>query len=402
VLIDEYDVPLEKAFFKGYYDKMVGFIRQMFSGALKTNPNLDFAVVTGCLRVSKESIYTGLNNPRVDTLLGSAFGDCFGFTQAEVDGMLSYYGLGARREDMRRWYDGYQVGGADVYNPWSVIQSLFELRFEPDGFLKARWVNTSSNEIVRTLVRGADKRQRGEIEALIAGGTVEKAIRDEVTYGDMLAAGEGLWGFLFFTGYLTLAGERPSGEGILYTLRVPNLEIRHLYTRIVMRWFEEQARGRDRTDLYRAVREGDAEALGRLLTAELAATISYHDASESFYHGFVAALLGGMEGYRAASNRESGDGRFDLTLLPPQVDEPCAVFEFKVAASAQGMAAACEAALGQIRDKRYDAEAREDGYETFLHFGVAFYKKRAMARAARAWRKRIGPSQAFTRCGSPS
>ena len=385
ILIDEYDVPLENAYFRGFYDDIIGFLRSIFESSLKTNTYLEFAVITGCLRVSRESLFTGLNNLRMISVLNNTFGEYFGFTQSEVDEMLDYYGLRARRGDVRDWYDGYMIGGADVYNPWSVINTPDHLRGNPDDYMTPHWVNTSSNEIIRTLVDRADESVKGEIEDLIAGGVIEKPVREDVTYADMLDRGDNLWNFMYFTGYLTKAGARRlEGVSNILPMRIPNLEVRYIYKDIIMAWLEKRFESKDLAPFYRAILDGDATSAEDALCDALIGTISFYDYKESYYHGFLAGMLRGIGGYAARSNRESVAGRSDIILMPNRSRNPVIIIEIKVAEKATDLYKMCEAALQQIEGRGYGADARAEGYTSFLHYGVAFFKKEAAVCCRRA------------------
>ena len=282
ILIDEYDVPLENAYFQGFYGDMIGFLRSLFESALKTNPCLEFAVITGCLRVSRESLFTGLNNLRMVSILSNQFGEYFGFTQSEVDDILEYYEIRERRADVRDWYNGYTIGGADVYNPWSVINTLDEVRAAPNTVLTPHWVNTSSNDIIKMLIDRADESARNEIENLIAGDVIDKPVREDVTYAELQDRGENLWNFLYFTGYLTKAGEcRLEGVHSILPMRIPNLEIRYAYENIILAWFEKKLETRDQSAFYRAVINGATEEFEDALCDALFDTISFYDYKEA-------------------------------------------------------------------------------------------------------------------------
>ena len=291
MLIDEYDVPLENAWFEGFYEPMIKFIRSLFESALKTNPYLQLAVVTGCLRISKESIFTGLNNLNVISVLNRNFGEHFGFLQSEVEEMLEFYELGYSREDVKKWYDGYLFGDTEVYNPWSVINYVYNASGGTAKFPKPYWFNTSSNTIVHELVERADTQVRREIEHLLEGGTIEKPIHEDITYADVYDSQDNLWNFLFFTGYLKKSGERQEGRTQYLTMSIPNEEIAYIYENIVLSWFDKKIRKTDMTPLLKAMEEGDCEAFGGFLSAQLMDTISFFDYKESYYHGFLAGIL---------------------------------------------------------------------------------------------------------------
>lgn len=377
LLIDEYDVPLENSYFGGFYDKMITVIRSLFESALKTNEELEFSVITGCLRISKESIFTGLNNLRIISITNPAYAEHFGFTEQEVKDMLHFYGRDESMGAVKSWYDGYYFGKAEVYNPWSVLNFVEQLWLDKQAFPQPFWSNTSSNSIVRTLVEGADIRVKQEIEALIEGGSIEKPVHEDITYEDIGAdkAKENLWNFLFFTGYLKKVKERMEGNVRYVTLTIPNEEIRYIYKNIVLSWFEQKVRKKDFTGFYRSIVQGDVPAFEKTVTEMLREGISFYDSKEAFYHGFLMGLLNGMEDYYAYSNREAGDGRYDICLKSLDVEKPAVILELKLASSYRDMEAKCRLAAEQIEMKHYEQELVQDGYEKVLCYGVAFYKK---------------------------
>ena len=275
ILIDEYDVPLENAYFSGFYDRMVALIRSLFESALKTNDTLEFAVVTGCLRISKESIFTGLNNLNVISILSTTYAEHFGFTQNEVDQMLTHYGLEQNRSAVKTWYDGYQFGDTEVYNPWSVISYVNSCYKDKNSLLRPYWSNTSSNSIVRTLVERADLSVKQEIEVLIEGKTITKLIHEDITYDDMDSTQDNLWNFLFFTGYLKKISEHQDGEDILVEMAIPNSEVRYIYKNMVLRWFEEKTKAKELSPLYESLLNGDREKMAEILSENLMETISF-------------------------------------------------------------------------------------------------------------------------------
>lgn len=377
LLIDEYDVPLENSYFGGFYDKMIAVIRSLFESALKTNENLEFSVITGCLRISKESIFTGLNNLRVISITDPAYAEHFGFTEQEVKDMLHFYGRDESIATTKKWYDGYLFGTAEVYNPWSVLNFVEQLWLDEHAFPQPFWSNTSSNSIVRTLVERADIRTKQEIEALIEGGSIEKPIHEDITYEDIRAdqANENLWNFLFFTGYLKKTKERMEGNVRYVTLTIPNEEIRYIYKNTVLSWFEQKVRKKDFTMFYRSIVQGDVSAFEKTVTEMLREGISFYDSKEAFYHGFLMGLLNGMEDYYAYSNREAGDGRYDICLKSLDVEKPAVILELKQAVSYRDMETKSRMAVEQINLKRYEEELVQDGYEKVLCYGIAFYKK---------------------------
>lgn len=377
ILIDEYDVPLENAYFSGFYDEMTAVIRSLFESALKTNEYLEFAVITGCLRISKESIFTGLNNLKIVSITNPMYSEHFGFTEAEVEAMLRFYGRENCLDTMKTWYDGYLFGKTEVYNPWSVINYVEQVWADPDAFPQPFWSNTSSNSIVRTLVENADMRVKQEIEALIGGETIEKPVHEDITYDDIQPdkSRENIWNFLFFTGYLKKTGERMAENVRYIEMAIPNEEVRYIFKNTVLNWFEQKVSKKDLTPLYTGIVQGDSGKIEREVSWLLREGISFYDAKEAFYHGFLMGLLNGMDGYYAYSNREAGEGRFDICLKSMDVTKPAVIMELKVAASyAELEKRSCEA-VEQILGKQYETDLVRDGYQDVLCYGIAFYKK---------------------------
>lgn len=375
ILIDEYDVPLENAWFEGFYDQMIKFIRSVFESALKTNDCLEFAIVTGCLRISRESIFTGLNNLKVVSVLNDNFAEYFGFVQAEVKALLQYYGAAGKMEEAKQWYDGYLFGTAEVYNPWSILNYVDDAISQSVFFPKPYWSNTSSNSIVRELVEKADGEAKQEIETLIEGGTIEKPVHEDVTYGDIHKSQDNLWNFLFFTGYLKAIGQRLDGEDIYLTMKIPNKEVRYIYRSTIREWFEQKLRVADFTSFYRAVVTGDSYTFEETVKYYLRGSISYMDSAERFYHGFLLGLLSALQDYEMVSNRESGDGRPDIMLKPYDENEPVVIIEIKRTTKFNLMETECESALAQIEEKNYTAEPLDEGYTRILKYGICFCKK---------------------------
>ncbi len=376
-LIDEYDVPLENAYYRGFYTEIVDFIRSLFESALKTNDSLERAVVTGCLRISKESIFTGLNNFKVNSIRGKEFGEYFGFTVEETEEMLKAYGLEENIDTVRDWYDGYIFGEAEVYNPWSVITYVSEHEGSPERLPEPYWSNTSSNSIVRDLVEKADDETRDELDLLINGGTIEKKIHEDITYDGIYDTKENLWNFLFFTGYMRKVSERAENDDVYVTMCIPNREVRSIYRSDIRRWFEKKVEERqdDKKALQRAVLERDTENIGRILTSLLKESISTFDSSEGFYHGFLLSMLMGTRDYRAKSNREEGDGRPDIVLYPENPPDPAYIFEIKIRKKFNEMQDGLNEAFIQIRDKRYEDGILEDGYAGAVSYGICFCRK---------------------------
>lgn len=375
ILIDEYDVPLENSYFCGFYNEMVSFIRSLFESALKTNDTLEFAVITGCLRISKESIFTGLNNLNIISILDRSYAEHFGFTQSEVDQMLSHYGLEQKRETVKIWYDGYQFGDTEVYNPWSVINYINSCYKNRNEFCRPYWSNTSSNSIVRTLVEKADLSVRQEIEALIAGNTIEKPVHEDITYDDMDSTQDNLWNFLLFTGYLKKVKERQNGETIYMEMAIPNTEVLYIYKNTVLRWFEDQIKAKELLPFYDSILNGECEKIAEILSENLMETISFYDYQESYYHGFLAGMLKNMGNYIVLSNRESGNGRPDILIKDPSVKGKAVIIEIKTAKTYQQLEEKCREALRQIEDHKYEEILKQEGYQDILKYGIAFYKK---------------------------
>lgn len=380
ILLDEYDVPLENAYFSGFYNEMAEFLRSLFESVLKTNPFLEFAVMTGCLRISKESIFTGLNNLDINSILAVSYGEYFGFTQEEVDRMLQYYGLEEKKDIMRHWYDGYRFGDEEVYNPWSVVKFTKDLCADREAFPSPYWANTSSNSIVRGLVERADISVRGELEALIEGSTIEKPVHEDITYGDVYQSEDNLWNFLFFTGYLRQTDRRMVGEDQYIEMAIPNAEVRYIYKNTILSWFDQKVRNMDLGVLYEAIEHGNFRVMEEEISSQLQETISFYDYAESYYHGFLTGLLKNIGKYRILSNRESGKGRPDIILKTPSIRGRAVILEIKVSAKFSDMEKACASALRQIKEQKYDAELRDEGYTEILKYGISFYKKECMVR----------------------
>lgn len=384
ILIDEYDVPLDKAFQNGYYREMVSLIRGLFGQALKTNEFLQFAVLTGCLRVSKESIFTGLNNFKVLSIADARFDEQFGFTDEEVRGLLADYQLSSHFAEAKEWYNGYHFGNADVYCPWDVINYADHLRADSTARPEAYWINSSGNGLVRRFVHLADRTTKSEIERLIAGEAVEKAVRLELTYDEIDSSIDNMWSVLFTTGYLTNVGkvELPDG-GVAYKLVIPNREVREVFVYQIREWFQQTVvkAPLPMQDLCKAFLMGDAAEIQDSLNRILAKMISILDTSarenqkENFYHGLLLGLLRSDPDWEISSNRESGDGFSDI-LIKTENPESGLVIEVKYSDTMNGLEKACEKAIIQIKDRRYDAVLREDGREDILAYGIAFCKKR--------------------------
>ena len=386
ILIDEYDVPLDKAFQNGYYKEMVSLIRGLFGQALKTNEFLQFAVLTGCLRVSKESIFTGLNNFEINSIVDIDHDEQFGFTDDEVMKLLLDYDRSERYPDVKEWYDGYHFGNADIYCPWDVINFAKKLVTDPSARPSAFWINSSGNDMVKRFVDKADQTTRDEIEKLVAGGFVEKQLRLDLTYDEIDNTIDNLWSVLFTTGYLTKIGEVkvPDSESYAYRLVIPNKEVREVFILQIQEWFKAVVAKDDDTMklLSRAILDKDEKQIARQLNIVMSRMISILDTKapdamkENFYHGLLLGLLRGSNpDWLIKSNRESGDGFSDILIIPEDPDAGI-VIEVKYAKEMKELDAACETAMAQIKDKRYDEALRDEDRCDILAYGIAFCRKR--------------------------
>lgn len=382
VLIDEYDVPLENAFFNGFYEEMTAFIRSLFESVLKTNSSLEFAILTGCLRISKESIFTGMNNFNIFSILNKSYDEYFGFTDDEVKDLCSALGLSHKYEDVKAWYDGYLFGDANVYNPWSVIRFMEDLQTDENTLPAAYWANTSSNSIVRNLIEGADEETKAEIESLIEGGVIEKPVHEDITYDEVYDTMDHLWNFMFFTGYFRKVREYVDEKTNIrmMVLNIPNEEVRVIFRMKVRSWFREKIQKKDLSSLYTALVKQDADTFEKMLNELLLETISFNDAYENFYHGFVTGVLAGLKGYVVKSNREGGNGRSDLFIKPVTRRKKAFVIELKVADRMQELEEKAEEALQQIEDRRYERELNDDGYLSVGKVGISFFRKDCVVR----------------------
>ena len=386
VLIDAYDVPLAKANENGYYDQMVLLVRNLFENVLKTNSSLKFAVLTGCLRVAKESIFTGLNNFEINSIVDIDHDEQFGFTDDEVMKLLSDYDRSERYPDVKEWYDGYHFGNADIYCPWDVINFAKKLVSDPSARPSAFWINSSGNDMVKRFVDKADQTTRDEIEKLVAGGFVEKQLRLDLTYDEIDNTIDNLWSVLFTTGYLTKIGEVkvPDSESYAYKLVIPNKEVREVFILQIQEWFKAVVAKDDDTMklLSRAILDKDEKQIARQLNIVMSRMISILDTKapdamkENFYHGLLLGLLRGSNpDWLIKSNRESGDGFSDILIMPEDPDAGI-VIEVKYAKEMKELDAACEAAITQIKDKRYDEALRDEDRCDILAYGIAFCRKR--------------------------
>ena len=375
ILLDEYDVPLENAYYEGFYKEMVGFIRSLFESVLKTNDALERAVITGCLRISKESIFTGLNHLQISSIYNNGYEEAFGFTQKETEQMLIDYGMEDRIPEAKIWYDGYLFGETEIYNPWSIIKYVSSIAINHMKFPEAYWANTSSNTIIKDMIWHADDAMKQELDILINGGTIEKQIHEDITYDDIHESEDNLWNFLFFTGYMKKVSERKEDKYIYLTMKIPNAEIASIYESQIRGWFDRQVKNEDRSVLHKAVLDGDTDAIENYVTGLLEKSISVFDSSESFYHGFFLSLLYGVPNYAPQSNREEGDGRPDIVLYPNRPKYPAIIFEIKTRKKFNEMQDGLREAYKQIEEKRYEDGILEDGYMGVKSYGICFCKK---------------------------
>lgn len=379
LLIDEYDVPVAKANSNGYYAEMLDVMKGLLQ-ALKDNQALQFAVVTGCLKIAKESIFTGTNNFVSDTITNSRLNEYFGFVQSEVDQLLKDAGVTEQADSIRRWYDGYHFGDFDVYCPWDVMNYMLELQRDPKAKPISYWKNTSDNAIIRSFIDYAGSTITNKLEILMAGGCIVQRVDENLTYDYLHASEDNLWSTLYLTGYLTRAreadykGEVPDG---MVALMIPNAEIREIFETTVIRWFDDSTKKWNRTALFDAVWRGDSEGITKEMNALLRRTISYHDYREDFYHAFLAGIFTGA-GYMVDSNKEHGEGRSDVVVYDP-VNARVAIFEAKYTKTLENMERECDMALQQIDDRMYAAEY-EDDYDQILCYGISFFRKRCLVK----------------------
>ena len=377
ILIDEYDVPLENAFFERFYDEMISFIRSLFESALKTNPSLEFSIITGCLRISRESIFTGLNNLNIISILNNRYAEYFGFTAEEVEELCDYYNIQEKYETAKKWYNGYTFGHKNVYNPWSVVKYIYDVLGDSHVFPTSYWANTSSNSIVKRLIERADDITKGEIEALIEGKTIEKPVHEDITYDDVYDNLDNLWNFMFFTGYFKKISERmdENTQEKFVELAIPNLEVKYIFRTKILKWFNEKIKSEDLSILYTSIINGEVDVFQKEVNRLLKKTISFNDAYENFYHGFMIGLLSHMDGYIVKSNRETGDGRCDIYIKPLSIFDKAVIIEMKVCDKPKELFTKPQDALQQIEDKKYAYELNESGYEDIIKYGMAFYRK---------------------------
>ena len=381
ILIDEYDVPLENAYHEGFYDDMTNLIRSCFESALKTNPSLEFAVLTGCLRVSRESIFTGLNNLKTYSITKNKFSQYFGFTQAEMQEILQNFSLEQYAGTIAKWYDGYRFGLTEIYNPWSVLNCIDSYLQNDMVACEPYWSNTSSNRIVKRLIEESNERTKSMVEELINGTPIHTQIFEDVTYGTIDVNQDYIWSFLLFTGYLKIISCETVSDETYYDMVIPNVEIKSIYKNTIRSWFIDHINRDSRTDILESVIHADAEKLEDLLCTWLTNTISCFDEQENYYHGFVTGLVSGFNGYMVVSNRESGNGRFDLVVKQRSRWHHAAILEFKVVEKYNQMTKACEDALKQIEEKDYEASLRDEQYENIAKLGICFCRKRCRVKS---------------------
>ena len=380
LLIDEYDVPIAKASAKGYYPEMLEVIKGLMSTALKDNNALRFAVITGCLRIAKESIFTGTNNFVSDTISSSHLNEYFGFTQEDVDQILEDANCQEHAADIKNWYDGYHFGDLDVYCPWDVMNYLRDLQRNPKAKPASYWKNTSDNSIIRSFIDYAGRSISRKLETLLSGGYILQRIEENLTYDYLHSSEENLWSILYLTGYLTQVREEDLPDPLpekMSALMIPNAEVQEIFETTIQKWFDESAQTWNRKALFDAVWSGNTETLTEEMNKLLRKTISYHDYREDFYHAFLAGIFAGA-GYEVDSNKEHGEGRSDVVVLDPEGDR-VAIFEAKYSRTQDAMSKDCAAALEQIEDRQY-AKEFEDDYDLVLCYGIAFYKKRCLVR----------------------
>ena len=375
LLIDEYDVPLAKASANGYYKEMLDVMKGIMQ-AMKDNSALQLAVITGCLRIAKESIFTGTNNFVSDTITSSRLNEYFGFTQAEVDQLLQDTGLTDHAEDIKAWYDGYHFGEFDIYCPWDVMNYLQDLQFDPLKKPVSYWKNTSDNAIIRSFIDYSGPSISKKLELLLSGGYIVQTIEEDLTYDYLHSSEDNLWSILYLTGYLTRVREIPASDGAL-ALTIPNAEVQEIFRSTIQKWFKDSSQTWNRQAMFQALWAGNSETLTKEIGKLLRKTISYHDYKEDFYHAFLAGILASFH-YSVESNREHGEGRSDIVVYDEE-NSRVVIFEAKVAKSLDELPKACDAALHQIEARQY-AEDFRDEYDEILCYGIAFYKKRCLVK----------------------
>lgn len=384
VLIDEYDVPLENAYFNSFYDKMINLIRSVFESVLKTNDSLEFAVLTGCLRISKESIFTGLNNLNVYPVTDNAMSQYFGFTEQEVEELADCYNLSDCFETIKNWYDGYLFGKTEIYNPWSVLKYIQFALCNDSNLPDAYWVNTSSNSIIHELIVKSDRRIRDDIEKLIRGDSIDKPLYQDITYVNMNVKSDYIWSFLLHTGYLKPVKIYKKGIQTYFTAVIPNLEIVTIYENTFRQWFDESVRIADKSVLFNAVLNGETGTFEAEINRWLSKSISYHDGYENFYHGFLVGLLEYSDDYEVLSNRENGTGRSDIVIKDIITYKKAVIIEIKSVRdkNSETLDGQCNKALKQIEDRQYEVNLKNEGYTDIVKYGISFMEKKCRIKKA--------------------
>lgn len=386
VIIDEYDVPLEHAYNGGFYEEMMGFVRSLLQTALKTNNNLKFGILSGCLRISRESIFTGLNNLSIISILNDNYSEHFGFTEDQVIDMLEYYGISNKFDLLKEWYNGYEFGCTNIYNPWSVIQIVRDLIQNNNAYPISYWGNTSSNSIVRDLILKANATTKEEIERLLDGKTIVKQIHEDITYMEIEKSINNLWNFLLFTGYLTKSHTENYDNGDRFlTLKIPNKEVAYIYRNKIINWFNESISKRNWEGFYEALLEKNTSFIQNTLNDILIDSISYEDYHENYYHGFMIGLLSSIDSqnYIVESNRETGKGRGDIIVRHVSPTGKAVIFEIKYTDKMSAMEARADSALTQIEENGYDRSLLRAGFakDNIIKYGVCFYKKTCFIKA---------------------
>lgn len=381
ILIDEYDVPLQSAYKYGYYEQMVTLIRSVFESVLKTNDSLEFGILTGCLRISKESIFTGLNNLKINSIKTVDCSEYFGFTESEVKKLAAYYGVSEKFDEIKKWYDGYLFGKTDIYNPWSVLNYISTAIHNPDAPADQYWSNTSSNDIIHELILKGDRSTKHDVEMLVTGGSIEKPLYDDITYSTIDVNSDYVWSFLLHTGYLKPLKIYQKGIQNYFTAVIPNIEIVTIYENTFKKWFDESVRVADKSVLLNAVLTGNAETFELEVNKWLLRSISYHDGYENFYHGFLVGLLEYSDDYLVESNREQGTGRSDI-IIKNILTKEAVIIEVKPVRKGETLDEQCDLALAQIEEKQYAVHLGFENYKKITKYGIAFQEKQCRVKKA--------------------
>ena len=368
-------MPLENAHFNGFYDKIVNLIRSVFESVLKTNPSLEFAVLTGCLRISKECIFTGMNNLEIYPVTDQRLSEYYGFTQSEVENLAKYYNIEDKLDEMKKWYDGYLFGKTEIYNSWSIVKYIASAIGGNDYSCQAYWINTSSNSIIRQLIEQSDENTRQKIESLVAGGSVKAVINQNSVYSDLNVNNDDIWSFLLFTGYLKQINSEFIDKRTVSEMVIPNLEVLTVYEDTIQKWFDEIVKTERTPDLLGYFLDEKPEEAQKEINRWLRKSISFHDYLENFYHGFLLGAITGNDEYEIKSNRENGTGRTDITICKYQTRETAVIIEVKIADTFKKMDTMCDTALRQIQTKKYAEQLTDDCYEKVINYGIAFYGK---------------------------